>query len=83
MVMTSETIVMTSARLAAAVTSSDGGFNVGTLLMFVGGAVLLAFFCSIGVIARMRENRLEARRQAVAAPPTTERSPRNEPPTSA
>ncbi len=57
--------VTNSAVLALAQqASSDGGFNVGTLLLFVGGALLLAFFCSIGVIARMRENRLEARRQA-------------------
>lgn len=56
---------MTSTMLAAAVQATDGGgFSVGTLLLFVGGAILLAFFCCIGVIARMRENRLEARRQA-------------------
>ena len=42
--------------------SSTDGFNLGTLLMFVGGAVLLAFFCSLGLIARIRERRLELRR---------------------
>jgi hypothetical protein len=64
-------MVMSSGLLAAVQqTDSSGGFNVGTLLLFIGGAILLAFFCSIGVIARMRENRLEARRQAKANNPT-------------
>jgi len=55
--------------LATVQADTDTGFNFGTFLMFVGGAVLLAFFCSIGIIARMRENRLEARRQQKASPP--------------
>lgn len=63
-------MVMNSGLLAAVQqTDSSGGFNVGTLLLFIGGAILLAFFCSIGVIARMRENRLEARRQAAVNDP--------------
>jgi len=52
---------------AVSQTAPDGGFNLGTLLMFVGGAILLAFFCSIGVIARLREHRLEERKLAERA----------------
>ena len=65
---------MTSAILATAVQATGGGgeVNIGTLLLFIGGAILLAFFCSIGVIARMRENRLEARRQEKRSAPTTQ-----------
>ncbi|MET3804624.1 cell division protein FtsW (lipid II flippase) [Nakamurella sp. UYEF19] len=37
--------------------------NVGTLLLFVGGAILLAFFCSLGLIARIREHRIEERKE--------------------
>ena len=65
---------MMSAILAAAVQATDegGGISIGTLLLFVGGAILLAFFCSIGVIARMRENRLESRRQEKLSASTTQ-----------
>jgi hypothetical protein len=66
-------MTMTPAILAAAVQTTDGGgINIGTLLLFIGGAILLAFFCCIGVIARMRENRLEARRQEKRSAPTTQ-----------
>ncbi len=71
-------MAMTWVPVAAAQQAGDGGFNVGTLLLFVGGAIVLAFFSSIGVIARMRENRLEARRQARQSQPTV--SPAGDPP---
>jgi hypothetical protein len=67
---------MTSTILATAAQAAGGGVDVGTLLLFIGGAILLAFFCSIGVIARMRENRLEARRQNERSSTST-----NQPPT--
>ncbi len=51
---------------ALAHTTQDSGFSVGTLLLFVGGAILLAFFCSIGIIARIRENRLAERKETAA-----------------
>ena len=51
---------------AAVSSADDSGFSIGMLLMYIGGALLLAFFCSLGFIARIRENRLEERR-AVAA----------------
>lgn len=54
------------AVIAAAQTADDNGFNIGTLLLFVGGAVLLAFFCSIGLIARIREHRIEERKETAA-----------------
>ncbi len=44
--------------------TGTGGFDLRTLLLFVGGAVLLAFFSSLGLIARIREHRLEQRRAA-------------------
>lgn len=47
-----------AAHVADAANSGGGGFNLGTLLMFVGGALLLAFVSSIGIIARIRDNRL-------------------------
>ena len=53
-------------RDAAAAASADG-FHVGTLLMYVGGALLLAFFSSLGLIARMRERRLDQKRARDAA----------------
>lgn len=55
-----------SPLIAVAQNSSDGGFSIGTLLLFVGGAILLAFFCSIGLIARIREHRIEERKEAAA-----------------
>ena len=66
---------MMSVLLAAAAEATDAGgaVNIGTLLLFIGGAILLAFFCSIGVIARMRENRLERRRQEKAGTSTTQK----------
>jgi hypothetical protein len=58
---------MITSELARSAQIVQGGtFNVGTLLLFVGGAILLAFFCSIGVIARLRENRLTERRETAA-----------------
>jgi hypothetical protein len=48
--------------------SADGALNVRTLLLFLGGAVLLAFFSSIGIIARMRENRIEERKRTGRSP---------------
>ncbi len=54
---------MWSAAVQPATQSAgDAGFSLGTLLMFVGGAVLLAFFCSIGLIARLRENKIQERK---------------------
>ena len=47
-------------------TTGDTGFSLANLLLFVGGAILLAFFCSIGLIARMREHKIEQRREAAA-----------------
>lgn len=52
--------------------ASSDGFDVGTLLLYVGGAVLLAFFCSIGLIARIRENRISERRRAEEQNPKAE-----------
>ncbi len=67
---------------ALAQTTQDSGFSVGTLLLFIGGAILLAFFCSIGIIARIRENRLAERREAAAkaksALVVTEKLPENQ-----
>ena len=57
---------MNHLMLLAAGTADAGGFSVGTLLMYVGGAILLAFFCSLGFIARIREHRLEQRRALIA-----------------
>lgn len=54
----------TSAVLAA---SAAGGFSWKTLLTFVGAAILLAFFSSLGIIARIRDRRIEARREAQQA----------------
>jgi len=58
--------MITSELAQSAQVVQDGTFNIGTLLLFVGGAILLAFFCSIGVIARLRENRLTERRETAA-----------------
>lgn len=58
--------MITSELAQSAQIVQDGTFNIGTLLIFVGGAILLAFFCSIGVIARLRENRLTERRETAA-----------------
>lgn len=52
--------------------ASSDGFDVGTLLLYVGGAVLLAFFCSIGLIARIRGNRISERRRAEEQDPKAE-----------
>lgn len=56
-------MVLSQAFLQAARVADEGGFNVRTLLLFIGGAVLLAFFSSIGLIARMREHRVEERKR--------------------
>lgn len=69
---------MFQAVLLAVAADTDSGFNLGTLLMFVGGAILLAFFCSLGLIARLREHRLEQRREAAksaASPKASESGP--------
>lgn len=63
--------MITSELARSAQIVQDGTFNVGTLLLFVGGAILLAFFCSIGVIARLRENRLSERREKAAKAKST------------
>lgn len=56
-----------SLQLAAAVAGDDGGFHIGTLLLYVGGAIMLAFFCSLGLIARLRDNRIQERTDAAVA----------------
>lgn len=53
---------MTTAVLAAA--DAAGGFSWQTLLTFVGAAILLAFFSSLGILARLRERRIQDRRDA-------------------
>jgi hypothetical protein len=57
--------MMTTAMLAAA--DATGGFSWKTLLIFVGAAIMLAFFSSLGIIARMRDRRIEDRREAQRA----------------
>jgi len=52
----------------AAQAVDDSGFSLGTLALYVGGAALLAFFCSIGLIARIRENKLQQRAAARREP---------------
>ena len=54
--------MMITAVLAAA--DAAGGFSWKTLLTFVGAAILLAFFSSIGIIARLRDRRIEDRKEA-------------------
>lgn len=61
------TVMTAMTSMALAQSSGDTGFSFGTLLLFVGGAVLLAFFCSIGLIARMREHKIDQRKEAAAA----------------
>lgn len=56
-------MVVSQAFMQAVQGSDDGGFNVRTLLLFIGGAVLLAFFSSLGLIARMRDHRSEERKR--------------------
>jgi amino acid transporter len=68
------TAVMTTAVLAAA--DAAGGFSWKTLLTFVGAAILLAFFSSLGIIARLRDRRMEERKEARLA---QERQQRAEP----
>ncbi|SDO47931.1 hypothetical protein SAMN04515671_1070 [Nakamurella panacisegetis] len=55
------------ARVALAAADDGGGFSIGTLLMYIGGAILLAFFCSLGLIARIRDRRVEQRRVSAAS----------------
>ena len=55
------TAVMSAAVLAAA---DADGFSWKTLLTFVGAAILLAFFSSLGIIARLRDRRIEERKEA-------------------
>ena len=57
--------MISTAVLAAA--DATGGFSWKTLLTFVGAAILLAFFSSIGILARLRERRIEDRREAAEA----------------
>lgn len=60
----------TSVAMAQAVgtqPTGDAGFTWGTLLLFVGGAIMLAFFCSLGLIARLREHKIEQRADAAKA----------------
>ena len=47
---------------APAAPDGDGGFSWGTLLLFVGGAFLLAVVSGLGILARMRDRRHEMRR---------------------
>ena len=56
---------MTTTVLAA--TDAAGGFSWKTLLIFVGAAIMLAFFSSLGIIARMRDRRIEDRQAAELA----------------
>ena len=56
--------MITSALARLAQAAPESGFGVGTLLLIIGGAIMLAFCCSIGVIARIRENRLAERADA-------------------
>lgn len=56
---------MNTALLAAA--DAAGGFSWKTLLIFVGAAIMLAFFSSLGIIARIRDRRIEDRKEAQRA----------------
>lgn len=56
---------MTTTLLAAA--DAAGGFSWKTLLIFVGAAIMLAFFSSLGIIARIRDRRIEDRKEAQRA----------------
>lgn len=56
---------MTTTLLAAA--DASGGFSWKTLLVFVGAAIMLAFFSSLGIIARIRDRRIEDRNEAQRA----------------
>ncbi|GAA2012733.1 hypothetical protein JL107_06130 [Nakamurella flavida] len=47
---------------AAAAPDGGGGFSWGTLLLFIGGAFLLAVVSGLGILARMRDRRHEQRR---------------------
>lgn len=60
--------MITSELTRSAQIVQDGTLNIGILLLFVGVVILLAFFCSIGIIARPRENRLTERRETAAKP---------------
>lgn len=66
--------MMTTALLAAA--DAGNGFSWKTLLTFVGGAILLAFFSSLGIIARIRERRNEQRKEAQLVREQQQRSER-------
>jgi hypothetical protein len=68
---------MTTAVLAAA--DAAGGFSWKTLLIFVGAAIMLAFFSSLGIIARMRDRRIEDRREAERARIRQQRSAIDQP----
>ena len=53
---------------AAAEAAEDGvEFSVGTLLLYVLGAVALIFVCMLGPISRMYEHRAERRREEAEA----------------
>ena len=73
--------MMTTAMLAAA--DAATGFSWKTLLIFVGAAILLAFFSSIGIIARLRDRRVEERKEAELARLRQQRGETDQPGTAA
>ncbi len=58
---------MTTTTAVMAAADAAGGFSWKTLLTFVGAAVLLAFFSSLGILARIRDRRIEQRKEAQLA----------------
>lgn len=69
---------MSTAAVLAAV-DAGGGFSFKTLLIFVGAAILLAFFSSLGIIARIRDRRIEDRREAQRARERQQRAALDQP----
>ena len=62
--------------LAVSQATADTGFSFGTLLLFIGGAIMLAFFCSLGLIARIREHKIEQRTETTSKAAATARAKR-------
>jgi hypothetical protein len=58
---------VTEVSAAAAQPDDGGSVSIGTLLLYVLGALALALFSSLGILARMRDRAVERKREERAA----------------